>query len=114
MTILSYIQKNASLILYVFGREEIISSCGSDYVARRTPLNLISAVLAGYCAKVCQEYYKDHVQETERRAPIIAVRYADGAYWGLEQVMRSLAVNTSFFDYLLFGLTTRLQIDRII
>lgn len=63
---------------------------------QQTMLQLVSEILAGYCAQACSEYYKtDYIPPKARRAPIISVSYSDYAYPVLEQIVSSLAVDTT-------------------
>ena len=76
----------------------LLCSCGTDLNAKKTLLELVSAILAGYCASSCYEFYRaERIPSKDMRVPVIAVKRADYAYFALEKIVRSLAVNTAVF-----------------
>lgn len=78
---------------------DLIHSAGEIPDAQQEMLQLVSAILAGYCAQACSEYFTaDYVPPKDRRAPIISVNYSDYAYLILEQIVEPLAVDTADID----------------
>lgn len=76
----------------------LLCSCGADLNAKKTLLEFVSAILAGYCASSCYEFYRaECITSKDMRVPVIAVKRADYAYFALEKIVRSLAVNTTIF-----------------
>lgn len=73
--------------------KQLLDSGGTTY---KVFLDLVSAVLAGYCARVCCNYYKvERIQDKYKHAPVVSVSHADYAYYVLEKIADSLAVDTS-------------------
>lgn len=69
---------------------------GGTMQCRNAFLNLVSAILSGYCARVCSDYYKvERIQDKYKYAPVVSVSHADCAYYVLERIADSFAVNTS-------------------
>lgn len=76
--------------------KQLLDSSGSMPESYREYLYLVSAILAGYCARVCSNYYKvERIQDKYKYAPVLSVSYADYAYYVLEQIENSFTVNTS-------------------
>lgn len=77
--------------------KQLLDSGGT--MCRNAFLNLISAILSGYCARVCCDYYKlERIKDEYKYAPVISVSHADGAYYVLEKIVGSFAVKTSVFN----------------
>lgn len=73
----------------------LLESCGADLSAKRALLQLVSAILAGYCARVCCGSYQDYIPLKDLRAPIMTVEYADYAFHVLERIVHALSVDTT-------------------
>lgn len=76
----------------------LLDSCGADLNAKKNLLNLVSAILAGYCTRSCCEFYRaEHIRPVDMRVPVIRVARFDYAYFVLEKIVRSMAVDTAVF-----------------
>jgi len=80
----------------VAAMNDLIHSSDSIRNSAQMMLQLLSAILAGYSTQACSGYFTtERVPPKARRAPIISVSYSDYAYLILEQIVSSLAVDTT-------------------
>lgn len=78
----------------------LIESCGVDVNAKREMLRLVSAILAGYCARVCYGSYQGYVSPTQLRAPVVNIKYHDYTFLVLDRIVSALSFNTIGFGRL--------------
>lgn len=93
--------------------KKLLESCGSNSKSMQTMMTLFSSVLSGYCARVCSDYYPDHISPKEFRAPIIMIDKRNYVFQALEQIMQSLAVptNTNTSENVIFSVNPVFQTE---
>lgn len=80
--------------------QKLLDCCGKEPEERRTVMELVSGILAGYCARIiCQNDEDSHFTLLSQRAPIIQVSGNDQTFDVLAQIVCALAVDTSASDH---------------
>lgn len=59
----------------------LLYSCGAGTDAKKALLNLVSAILAGYCTRSCCKFYRaEHIRPINMRSPVIRAPRFDYTY----------------------------------
>ena len=80
--------------------QKLLDCCGERAEERRTVMELVSGILAGYCARLIHQNDEDaHFTLLSQRAPVIEVSGDDRTFDVLPQIVCALAVDTSASDH---------------
>lgn len=80
--------------------QKLLDCCGERAEERRTVMELVSGILAGYCARLIHQNDEDaHFTLLSQRAPVIEVSGDDRTFDVLSQIVCALAVDTSASDH---------------